>query len=243
MNPISIRARETEQYVVLAIEGGIDINASSLIEAVGWYVTHRTKHIICDFSEVERIDYVGVSVVAIAYKNALNHNRKIKFCNVPGHVAQLFTLTGLQQAVESYPSAEMAAASFAGDTTSCDSLKQKLRRRFKRVDMRELIEYRLTDTGGVYYSGHIVNVSAVGVFMISETVFDLGAVVDVRMHLLPTPGIFEARARVIWVVQKNMHLMESAGMGLEFIHMDADQQKRIIEFVEKNFARDIAEGQ
>ena len=72
---MNIKIREKENVVILDLEGIIDINSSDFIETVGTVVKNKAKSIICNFEKVEAVDYTGVSVIAVAYKNVLNHTK------------------------------------------------------------------------------------------------------------------------------------------------------------------------
>jgi len=97
---MKINIREKEGMTILDLEGNIDINASSFVETVGWAINNKSKNIICNFEGVNLIDYVGISLIAVIYKNVSNHQGVMKLCNVPSHVMKLFSIVGLDRVFE-----------------------------------------------------------------------------------------------------------------------------------------------
>lgn len=234
---MNIKVREVDEIVVLDLEGNLDINASNFIEVVGWSLMNKSTDILCNFEGVNVVDYVGVSVIAVAYKNVLNHNGKMKLYNIPVHVRKLFAVVGLDQVFERYESEDDALQSFKDDTKISQILKKQLRRRFQRIAVRRDIEYKQKfSPKDTFFKGKMIDLSALGMFVIADVIFSMGEIVSTRLHLLPVPGIIELDAKVVWVADKEIQPTEYPGMGLEFYNISSEQQQIIIDFVEKNFA-------
>jgi len=232
-----IARRKKKGVAIFDLEGNIDINSSDFIEAVGWALTHGRKEIICNMSGVNLIDYIGVSVLAIIYKNVINHNAKIKFYGVPYHVKKLFSIVGLNRVFECYDTEEAALQSFKEEKVIDKILKKKLRRRFTRVPFKSTIEYRgKFSREDSFYKGKIINLSGIGAFVIGEKVFSVDEILSTRLYLLPKPGIVEVEAKVIWVSSDGIHPIEYPAMGIEFYNITSRKQKVIIDFVEKHIA-------
>ena len=83
---LEITFRKHEAIAILDLSGNIDIDASNFIEKVGWCLENGYEDMLCNFENINLADYAGLSVLAIAYKNVLNHKGRIKFLNVPGHI-------------------------------------------------------------------------------------------------------------------------------------------------------------
>lgn len=66
---MSIRVREVENVSILDIDGNVDINSSEIIETVGWLINTGKLYILLNLENVDLVDYSGLSVLAIAYKN------------------------------------------------------------------------------------------------------------------------------------------------------------------------------
>ncbi len=232
---MKIRIREKEEVIILDLEGNISIDASSLVETVGAVLKEKTKDIICNFEGVNLVDYVGVSLIAVIYKNVLNQNGRIKLYNVPSHVAKLFSIVGLDKVFEYYPSEEIALAEIKKDKRSSKKLKEQLRRKFKRVPLNANIDYRqsLTENDN-FYSGKVINLSASGVLVAAEHIFSIGDLLLARVYLLPKPGIIEVKVRVVWVDEEKEVFGDTPEMGLEFYDMDSKNQKEIISFVDRH---------
>jgi stage II sporulation protein AA (anti-sigma F factor antagonist) len=239
---VKINVREQNNVVILDLEGSIDINASDFIETVGWALVQRTKNILCNFENVNLIDYVGISLIAVAYKNVLNHKGKMKLCNVPSHVRKLFSIVGMDKVFSYYENEKEAIDSFSEEEVFSQILERHLRRRFKRIPLKTIIEYKQKfSPKDIYYKGKIINLSAIGMFVIAEKLFSIGEILSVKLHLLPTPGIMDTEAKVVWVADKEIQPLESPAMGLEFYSLSAQKQEQIIEFVEKHLTHSAQE--
>ena len=158
---MNINIREKDRVAILDLEGNIDINASNFVETVGWVLANQSKQIICNFEWVNFIDYVGISLIAVIYKNVLNHNGIIKLCNVPSHVMKLFSIVGLDRVFE-YHVTEDHALKKIKEEIGVDFLSFKpLRRRFKRIPLNATIEYRQRFPDRTeFYRGKIINLNA-----------------------------------------------------------------------------------
>jgi stage II sporulation protein AA (anti-sigma F factor antagonist) len=232
---MNIKIREKDKVAILDMEGNIDINASNLVETIGWALINKSKDILCNFDGINLIDYVGISVIAVAYKNILNHKGRMKICNAPFHVKNLFSLVGLDRVFTFYTTEEEALRDFKEEKAITNILKKQLRRRFKRVDLINDIEYKQKfPVKDNYFKGKILNLSAIGVFIISDKIFPVDEILCTRLHLLPSPGIIEVDTKVTWVADKEIQPLESPGMGLEFYDLLPHKQIQIIQFVEKH---------
>ena len=201
---MKITVSEREGAVIIVPEGNIDINASEFVEAVGWSVANKSKDILCNFAGINLVDYVGISLIAVAYKNVLNHGGKMKLYNLPGHVVRLFSVVGLDRVLEYYNSEDEAFSSLREDKESPGSLKKKLRRKFKRLEIDSVIEYKLKFSSQDFFKGNIINLSAIGVFMIGTKVFPAGDLLSIRMHFAHKPPVIDAEAKVVWVTDESI---------------------------------------
>lgn len=212
---MKINVRECENIAILDLEGSIDINASDFVETVGWVLVQRTKNILCNFEGVNLIDYVGISLIAVAYKNVLNHKGKMKLYNVPSHVRKLFSIVGLDKVFSYYEEEQQAITSFKEEELFSQILQQRLRRRFKRIPLKSIIEYKQKfSPKDICYKGKIVNLSAIGTFVIADKIFSIGEMLLTKLQLLPSPCVIEVASRVVWVADEEIQPMESPGGGM-----------------------------
>lgn len=238
---MQVKAREKEGAVVLDIEGTIDINASTIVEAVGWVLKNKSPKIVFNFAGVDLVDYIGISVIAVAYKNIINHKGKMRICNVPGHLRNLFNVVGLTRVFTFFDSEDDALRDINGEDKISEILKKNLRRRFKRIPYFSTIEYRPCGMAHQpYYHGKIINLSAIGLFIHSKKIFPVDQVLDTRIYLTPEPSILEVTTKVVWLADQQIQPQEYPGMGLEFYNIDPERQEAIVAFVDKNFAGDQA---
>ena len=83
---LEIKSRRIKTTVILELSGTIDIDSANLIERVGQALTDGYRDILCDFESVTSVDYSGLSALAIAFKNTVNHKGRMKFYGVPAHI-------------------------------------------------------------------------------------------------------------------------------------------------------------
>lgn len=239
---MKINIREKDDVAILDLEGSIDINSSDFVETVGLVLITKSKNILCNFEAINLIDYVGISLIAVAYKNILNHKGIMKLCNVPTHVQKLFSIVGLDKVFNYYENEEEAIKSFTEEVLFSHILEQRLRRRFKRIPLHNTIEYKQKySPKEVFYKGKIINLSAIGVFIAAEKVFSIGEILTTRIDLAPAPGVIEVDSKVVWEADSEIQPMESPGMGLEFYDINPKVQEQIINFVEKHLTHSSQE--
>jgi len=230
-----IKVKIKEGIAILELEGSIGIDASDFVETVGWVLNHQAKNIICNFENVNLVDYVGVSLISVIYKNVLNHKGRIELYNVPSHVMRLFSIVGLDRIFKFHISQEQAIEAIENAQIMERLTNEPLRRRFERIPFKATIEYRqklLEDEP--FVKGKIVNLSAEGVFIVSDKIFPIGDLLATRINLQSQPGTIEADAKVVWLADEEIQLEDYPGMGLEFHNITSGKQERIAQFVEKH---------
>ena len=238
VNKMKITVREKEDITILDLEGNIDINASNLVESVGEILRQNIKDIVCNLEGVNLVDYVGISLLAVVYKNILNHSGRITLYNVPSHVMKLFAIVGLDKVFEYYPTEEQALSRIKEERVISQILRTQLRRRFKRVPISLDIEYKQKFSAKeLFFHGRVVNVSAVGVFVVTDKVFSPGDLLTTRINFTPKPGIIDLDAKVVWVSEKESQPQGLPGMGITFHNITTEKQALIIQFVERHLAR------
>ncbi|MCM8830648.1 MAG: anti-sigma factor antagonist [Candidatus Omnitrophica bacterium] len=234
---MKINIRQKDNIVILDLEGNIDINASNFIETVGWVLMNKSKNIICNFEGVDIIDYVGISLIAVAYKNVINHNGNMLLYNVPVHVLKLFAIVGLDKVFDYYQTEEDAIKVLKEQETFDRIASTKLRRRFRRIPYKGDIEYKQKfSPNNIFYKGKILNLSAIGAFIVCVKIFSIGEILLTKFYLLPDNLELKLDAKVIWIADKEIQPIEFQAMGIEFYNIEPHTQELIIDFVEKNFA-------
>jgi anti-anti-sigma factor len=232
---LEIELRKHGGIAVLDLSGNIDIDASNFIEKIGWCLENGYEDILCNFESVNLVDYAGLSVIAIAYKNALNHKGRMKFLNMPEHIKKVFSLMCLDRVFEIYTDEKSALVSFKEDKVIAEIQKKQLRRRFKRLPLDIGIEFRSkTKEEKGFHKGKVLNLSAVGLLLFTNKTYPLNEILDLRLSLLPKPGVLELQAKVVWHVAKELQPHIYPGMGLGFYNLDSQMQRKIVEFVDRN---------
>jgi stage II sporulation protein AA (anti-sigma F factor antagonist) len=231
---LEIDFRRFKAIAILDLSGSVDIDSANLIEMVAWCLGNGYKDILCNFENVNLLDYAGLSVMAIAYKDVLNHKGRLKLLNVPVHIRKTFCMVGLDRALEIYEDEDFALRSFEEDRIISEIQKKQLRRRFKRIDLDIDLEFKPCGKNEPFHHAKLLNLSAVGMLIFADKAYPLGEILDVRLSLLPKPGLLEAQAKVVWLVQKEIQPQIYPGMGLEFHNLDSSAQKKIVEFVDRN---------
>ena len=239
---MTINVRDKDGVAILDLAGNIDINASNFVETAGWVLKYKSKNIVCNFNKVNIIDYIGISILAVVYKNILNHKGRMEICNVPTHIKNIFTLVGLNKVFNFHSNEEEAIRYLKEEESIYRILKKKLRRRFRRIPFHAIIEYKQKfSSKDLFYKGKVLNLSAIGVFIVAKKIFSVGEILSTRINLSPKPGIIEIDTRVIWVADREIQPLEYPGMGLEFYNIDHEIQKEILEFINKHltYSQDI----
>lgn len=234
---MEILARQKNGVVILDLGGRIDIDSANFVEAVGQCIRDGYNDILCNFEEVDFIDYMGVSAIVIAYKEVVNSSGRMKFCQVPAHLRGVFSVSGLDRVIEMYPSEDLAINTFKEDKIIENIKKMQLRRRFKRLPIDIKVELKSKDVKApVPYKVDILNLSGIGAFIFGCDKFRLGDEVTLKMKLPPKSEEIELEARVVWLPDKQIQPHFHPGMGVEFHHISTQMQQRLVEFIERNFS-------
>lgn len=231
---LEVEFRKVGTVGVLDLSGTIDIDSANLIEAVGWCLNNGHLDILLNFESVNMVNYAGLSVLTIAYKDVINHNGRIKFANVPVHVEKALCFVCLDGVFEIYVNEESALHSFKEDKAIAAIKKMPLRRRFKRVDLDINVEFRLKGKNEEFSRGKALNLSAVGVLICAGKSYPLGEILEVKLFLAPKPGLVQLDAKVSWLIEREVQPQIYPGMGLEFYNLDSRRQGEIVEYVERN---------
>jgi anti-anti-sigma factor len=234
---LEIKLRQSGSCVVLDLCGRIDVDSARLVEIVGECVRDGYLDILCNLEDVEAIDYMGVSVVVIAYKEVVNHQGRIKFVNIPAHLKGVFAISGIDRVIEIYTSEDLALNSFKEDKAIENIKRMQLRRRFKRLPIDLKIELKSKQGGSLdCLKVEMLNLSALGAFIFGCGKFKLGDEVTLEMKLAPNLELLELEARVVWVPDKSVQPHEYPGIGVEFYNLSATNQQKIIEFIDRNIS-------
>jgi anti-anti-sigma factor len=234
---MDIRARQKNGVVILDLSGRIDADAANLVEAVGQCLRDGYTDIICNLEEVDFIDYTGISVIVIVYKEVINAKGRIKFTNVAAHIRNIFSVAGIDRVVELYPDEELALDSFKEDKIIEDIKKMQLRRRFKRLPIDIKIELKAkNERNPLCLNLDLVNLSAIGAFIFGCDKFRLNDEVIVKIKLPPKDEELQLDAKVVWIPDKQVQPHFYPGMGVEFTQISSHTQQKIIEFIDRNIS-------
>jgi len=234
---LEIRIRQKYNIVILDLSGRVDVDSANLVEVVGQCLRDGYVDILCNFEDVESIDYMGVSVVVIAYKEVVNNQGRMKFVNIPAHLKGVFAVSGIDRTIEVYASDTLALNSFKEDKIIENIKKMQLRRRFKRlpIDLKIELKSKLPNSPHCL-KVDILNLSAVGAFIFGCDEFKLGDEVILKMKLAPSKNELELEAKVVWIPDKEVQPHEYPGIGVEFRNISASDQQKLIAFIERNLS-------
>lgn len=234
---MEIRARQKNNVIILDIAGRIDVDSAGLVEVVGQCLRDGYNDILCNFEEVDFIDYMGVSVIVIAYKEVVNNRGRMKFVNLPAHLRNVISVAGIDRVIEVYADEELAINSFKEDKIIESIKKLQLRRRFKRLPIDIKIELKAKyEKTPVCLKLDILNLSAVGAFIYGCDKFKLGDDVILKMKIPPKSEELELEAKVVWLSDKQIQPHSHPGMGVEFYHIQPEAQQKLLEFIERNLS-------
>lgn len=230
---LEIYSKEKQGVVVLDVRGNIDISASEFIETTGWHLANHRLDILCDFTHVDMLDYAGLSVITIAYKNVVNHDGRMKFFNVPVRVKNVLRAVMLDRIFEIYDTEETALNTFKEDREIEKIKHLQLRRRFTRVCLEIPATYRAKFGDQKEYKGKFFDISGVGAFIFGKKTFALHDIVSLEFDL-PHMAAIKTDAKVVWLSDKDVQPQQYPGMGVEFYKISVATQRRVVNFIEKN---------
>ena len=227
-----IRIREVGNISILDIDDRIDINSSDIIETVGWLVNTGKVNLIFNLENVDIVDYNGISILAIAYKNIVNHKGGLKFLHVPLSVIELFKVVKLEAVFETYADEDSAVKSFCEEAMD----KVHLRRKFQRLDIHINAKYTIVSgqKNPKAFEGKVLNISAAGAYIYSRFTFPINSILDMEFIIPTIASPLEASGRVIWLADKEIQPHSYPGMGVSFAHLTPEKEKAVIDFIDKN---------
>ena len=234
---MEIRVRQKGSIVILDLCGRIDVDAANFVEVVGQCIHDGYSDILCNFESVDFIDYMGISVIVIAYKEVINNNGRMKFTDIPAHLKGFFSVAGLDRDIDIYATEDIAMNSFKEDKAIENIKKMQLRRRFKRLHIDIKIELKAKyDRSAVCVKGDLLNLSAIGAYIFGCGQFKLGDEIILKLKLPPKLEEIELEARVVWLSDKQIQPHSYPGMGVEFYNISPSTQQKLLEFIEKNLS-------
>ncbi|MCX5679671.1 MAG: PilZ domain-containing protein [Candidatus Omnitrophica bacterium] len=225
------RIREEGGISILDIEGKIDINSSEIIEAVGWLVNSGKLNILINLENVDMVDYSGLSILAIAYKNAINHKGKLKLLSVPLSVVELLKVAKLEAVFETYSDEKSAIASFFNTGTMVH-----LRRKFQRLDIHIKVNYKLlgSEKNPKIFEGTVLNLSAAGIYIHTKYVFPLNSLLELSLGIPGETKKLTADGRIVYLADKEIQPHVYPGMGVALTHLEPKKERAIIDFIDRN---------
>jgi len=234
---MEIRGRTKGKVIILDLAGRIDIDAANFIETVGQCIHDGYVDILCNLEGVDFIDYMGISVIVIAYKEVTNSKGRMKFVNIPVHLRGLFSVTGLDKVIEIYADENLALNSFKEDRIIENIQKMQLRRRFKRLPIDIKVELKgKYDKDGLCIKTDLLDLSALGAYIYGCDRFKLGDEVVITFNLPPKSEELKVEGRVVWLSDKHIQQHIHPGMGVEFHNISSVEQKKLVEFIERNLS-------
>jgi len=234
---MEIRARQKGNIIILDLCGRIDVDAANLVEVVGQCIREGYSDILCNLEAVDFIDYMGISVIVIAYKEVINNKGRMKFTNIPAHLKGLFCVAGLDRVIDIYATEDIAINSFKEDKIIENIKKMQLRRRFKRLPIDIKIELKEKyGKGARGLEAELLNLSAIGAYLYGCSQFRLGEEIILKIKLPPKLEEIELEAKVVWLSDKQIQPHSHPGMGVEFCNISPPVQQKLIEFIERNLS-------
>lgn len=229
---MEIRKRFSDNIAIIYITGEIDINSAEIIEKTGELLKEGIKKILCNFTNVGMVDYHGLSLLAIAYKNAVNQRGILKFCNVPPHIKELFNAARLDMTFEIYADEKSALKAF-DLSGKIDTLS--LRRRFKRIDISIPVKYKIgLSASAKFLKGKILNLSGEGLYVYTKDTFPVSTQLYMEIRVRREKGPITLMGTVIWLADKELQPHSYPGMGITLAGLDKKAQEQIINFIDKN---------
>lgn len=234
---MEIRARQKGNVIILDLAGRIDVDSANLVEVVGQVLRDGYNDILCNFEEVEFIDYLGVSAILLVYKEVINSRGRMKFSDVPTHLRGILSVAGVDRVIEICATEDLALNTFKEDKVIENIKKMQLRRRFKRLPIDLKIELKAKyERSPVCLKVDILNLSAIGAYIYGCEKFKLGDELILKMKLPPKSEEIELEAKVVWLPDKQVQNLLYPGIGVEFSHISTATQAKLLEFIERNLS-------
>ncbi len=234
---MEIRARQIEGVIILDLTGRIDVDSANFVEIVGQCLRDGYVDILCNFEEVDFIDYLGISALVLAYKDVTNNNGRMKFVMVPAHIRNSFVVAGLDRVIEMHLTEELAVNSFKEDKIIENIKKMQLRRRFKRLPIDIKIELKAkSQQSPSCLHLDVINLSAIGAYIFGCDQFKLGDEVIINLKLPPKQEELQLEAKVVWLPDKQVQPHSFPGMGVEFVHLSSAIQQKLVDFIDRNLS-------
>jgi anti-sigma B factor antagonist len=105
----------TGGFTTLQLKGRLDLNSSSqLKEHIKGLLKQGTANVILDLCGVDFINSSGLGTLVSILKDVRIVKGRMVLCNLAQYVQEIFEVTQLSHIFDIYPTAEEAAASFAG---------------------------------------------------------------------------------------------------------------------------------
>jgi len=231
---MDIQVKRSGNVTMIILSGTIDINSANLIETTGQLSREGHAKMLCDLKKIQAIDYSGLSILAIAYKNVSNKNCVMKFCNVPKHIKRLFKLVRLDLVFDSYENETLGIKAFE---TASRIDKLYLRRRFKRLEFHHPVKFSLmASSNSKVLNGKMLNISGEGMFIYAKQIFPVST--NLRLDIkLDSGKVFCVEGTVVWVADKDLQPHCYPGMGVKFVNLSSKIQNEIIGFINKNLIK------
>ena len=232
---LEMKLREVRDITVIDVEGRIDINASELIELIGWLLKRGKTKLLLNLERVDSMDYSGLSVLAIVFKNVRNHSGILKFVGVPFHIVKLMRVAQLTDVFELHEEERMAVESF--DQPPPDILNKPLRRRFRRLELANIpVQYIPShrEKDGDLLEAKAMNLGGEGLLLYSQKIFPLKTEMTLQLKVSPSEPPLVVKGRVIWIADKELQPHYFPGMGIQFDHLPPETEKRLFEFIDRH---------
>lgn len=236
---MDIHVRQSGDIVILDLRGSISIDSDNLIGETNKLVLNKRLKMLFNLENVDMIDYYGLTILSVAFKNILSKDGKIKFFKVPLPIEKVLELTRLNQVFEAYSDEETAIKSFATD--SGQTKPNTVIRFNERVDIRCPIHFSLLPPyKSEKINGQTLNLSATGVFIHTEHTFPVSAQLRLTIEL-ERNKMYIFSGKVVWIADKELQRDCYPGMGIQFINVNTEAQRKLIEFINKEIKK-IAHG-
>ena len=235
---LELKLREVRDITVIDVEGRIDINASELIELIGWLLKRGKIKLLLNLERVGLVDYSGLSVLAITYKNVRNHNGTLKFVAVPFHIVKLLRVAQLTDVFELHEEEQLAVESF--DQPVPEILNKPLRRRYKRLEVANIpVQFIPShrESEGYLYEGKAMNLGGEGLLLCSQKIFPLKTEMTLQLELSHPELPLVVKGQVIWIADKELQPHYFPGMGIQFHPFSPESEKCLFEFIDRHITQ------
>jgi uncharacterized protein (TIGR02266 family) len=107
------------------------------------------------------------------------------------------------------------------------------RRKKPRIPLKTRLVFKRVNSEEEFSTDYSENLSTTGIFIITNSDFDIGTVLELHFSLPNSKQIIKVEGKVVWKSTTQREGRELAGLGVQFVKIDDECLKIISEYIER----------